>query len=500
MRGAAFLSGVQDAIVIDIGGTTTDVGVLKDGFPRQASTRVKIGGVNTNFRMPDVLSIGLGGGSIVQQSHGGITVGPSSVGYKLTTEALVFGGSTLTSTDIAVASGLCDDVGDKEKVKHVAEEVRIGALEEIKRKIETAVDRVKVSGEDQPVILVGGGSVLVDVKPEKSKILKGASDVLCPRHYQVANAVGAALSKVSGTFDQVIPMDNTTREKAREYAENEARRRAVEAGADEQTLEVIDVMEVPLAYLPGNAVRYYLRVVGDLAESKAKSPQESSELGMESRGNQPAEHSASTEQAPAPIEQVNVEEEETIVFRDPYIDPASGDWILNEFDIECIAIGAGIMGCGGGGSPYIGRLKALELIKAGKKIRVIHPARLGSTPELTGTVAAACYMGAPVIIIERLFSGRESISALQAAATIAFNRDQVEEREAGDGIREADNIRDLMKAQVPIVNSVDKKCECTLRIHNNLKLRFCGCGIIESKASRRIKIELKACTIRTERS
>jgi len=97
--------------------------------------------------------------------------------------------------------------------------------------------------------------------------------------------------------------------------------------------------------------------------------------GMESSGNQPAEHSASTEQAPAPIEQVNAEDEETIVFRDPYIDPASGDWILNEFDIECIAIGAGIMGCGGGGSPYLGRLKALELIKAGKKIRVVHPAR-----------------------------------------------------------------------------------------------------------------------------
>ena len=42
MRGAAFLSGIQDAIVIDIGGTTTDVGVLKEGFPRQASTRVKV--------------------------------------------------------------------------------------------------------------------------------------------------------------------------------------------------------------------------------------------------------------------------------------------------------------------------------------------------------------------------------------------------------------------------------------------------------------------------
>lgn len=42
MRGAAFLSGAQDAIVIDIGGITTDLGVIKGGFPRQASTRVKV--------------------------------------------------------------------------------------------------------------------------------------------------------------------------------------------------------------------------------------------------------------------------------------------------------------------------------------------------------------------------------------------------------------------------------------------------------------------------
>ena len=50
----------------------------------------------------------------------------------------------MTSTDVAVASGLCDDVGDKEKVKQISEGVRIGAMEEIKRKIESALDRVKV--------------------------------------------------------------------------------------------------------------------------------------------------------------------------------------------------------------------------------------------------------------------------------------------------------------------------------------------------------------------
>lgn len=80
-------------------------------------------------------------------------------------------------------------------------------------------------------------------------------------------------------FDQVVPMDNTTREKARENAENEARRKAVEAGADEKTLEVIDVMEVPLAYLPGNAVRYFLKVVGDLAESEAQNLEQITDQG-----------------------------------------------------------------------------------------------------------------------------------------------------------------------------------------------------------------------------
>ena len=66
MRGAAFLSGLDDCAVVDIGGTTTDVGVLQHGFPREASVAVDIGGVRTNFRMPDVLSIGIGGGSRVR--------------------------------------------------------------------------------------------------------------------------------------------------------------------------------------------------------------------------------------------------------------------------------------------------------------------------------------------------------------------------------------------------------------------------------------------------
>ncbi|MBX5464691.1 MAG: hydantoinase/oxoprolinase family protein, partial [Clostridia bacterium] len=65
IRGAAFLSRRKDAVVVDVGGTSTDVGVLVSGFPRESAVAVEIGGVRTNFRMPDLISIGLGGGSRV---------------------------------------------------------------------------------------------------------------------------------------------------------------------------------------------------------------------------------------------------------------------------------------------------------------------------------------------------------------------------------------------------------------------------------------------------
>lgn len=103
IRGASYLSNLKNAIVVDVGGTTTDLGVIQNGFPRESSVAVTIGGVRTNFRMPDVISIGLGGGSIVRvRSDGSVTVGPDSVGYEITKKALVFGGDVMTATDIAV--------------------------------------------------------------------------------------------------------------------------------------------------------------------------------------------------------------------------------------------------------------------------------------------------------------------------------------------------------------------------------------------------------------
>ncbi|RIK95704.1 MAG: hydantoinase subunit beta [Proteobacteria bacterium] len=255
MRGAAFLSGLDDAIVIDIGGTTTDVGVLAKGFPRESSVSVDIGGVRTNFRMPDILSVGLGGGSLVR-SDGAITVGPDSVGFRLSEKARIFGGDDLTATDIAVAAGIAK-IGNPAAVASISPEIVSDAIKVIHQSITNAVDRMKTSAREIPVILVGGGSILAP------KTIRGASRVIMPEYYSVANAIGAAIAQASGEVDKVYSYESLGRDGAIEQATKEAKNSAVSAGAAADSLKVVDISELPLAYMPGGTVRLRVKVVGD---------------------------------------------------------------------------------------------------------------------------------------------------------------------------------------------------------------------------------------------
>ena len=256
MRGAAFLSGVRDGVVVDVGGTSTDVGALVRGFPREASVAVTIAGVRTNFRMPDVLSIALGGGSIVEGES--LRIGPESVGYKLSEEALVFGGSTLTATDVAVAGGLAS-VGNPELVNGLdASFVRRG-LQRMQERVEESVDQVKLSAAPEPIVLVGGGSILL------GNSMNGATEVLRPQHYEVANAIGAAIAQVAGQVEKVFSLEHMGRQEAIASARDEAVRKAIAAGADPATVEVVEVDEITLTYLPGNATLIRTKAVGDLA-------------------------------------------------------------------------------------------------------------------------------------------------------------------------------------------------------------------------------------------
>ena len=253
MRGAAFLSGLKDALVVDVGGTTTDVGEVKDGFPRLAGTSVMVADVRTNFAMPDVISIGLGGGSIIGLKDP-LTIGPVSVGHELLQKSKVFGGDTLTATDLAVASGRCQ-VGNNAPPSISSLDKLIEILDKM---VSEQVARARTSNKAIPVIAVGGGSVMMPSKID-------GLEVVTPKHNDLANAVGAAIAQVSGQVSRVVLLsDEVDRDSAIKEVTAEATSLAIKRHADPKSISVLTLSDMPLSYLPGNNLLINVTVVGDL--------------------------------------------------------------------------------------------------------------------------------------------------------------------------------------------------------------------------------------------
>jgi N-methylhydantoinase A/oxoprolinase/acetone carboxylase beta subunit len=270
MRGAAFLTGLRDAIVFDVGGTTTDLGVLANGFPRESSIAVDIGGVRINFRMPDILALGLGGGTRIhldparygaeRLGESDLHIGPDSVGFRITQEARLFGGRVLTASDIAVARERAS-FGDAGKLPAFSGPVSDAIWSRMQAMLEEALDRMKTSRDDVVVLAVGGGNFLI---PDT---LRGAARVVRPPHAAVANAVGAAIAQVGAMVDQVVCYEREPRDAALDRLRGEARAQAIAAGGVAGSVEIVEIDEVYLSYLPGRAAQVRVRAVADLAET-----------------------------------------------------------------------------------------------------------------------------------------------------------------------------------------------------------------------------------------
>lgn len=255
IRGAAALSGAGDAIIIDVGGTTSDLGVVINGFPRESTLPREIGGVRTNFRMPDILSLGIGGGTTVDPATG--AVGPGSVGYRIATEGLLFGGTVPTLTDAAALAGA--PVGGrtlKSQPPHIEAALRAG-LEQARIRLADAVERLSLGRADMPLVVVGGGGFLV---PDD---LPGAGTIVRPEHGDVANAVGAAISLAGGRADQISRLDG--RESAIQQASEAAIAKAIQAGADPLEVTVVDILETPVTYTETPTIKVSVKAAGPLA-------------------------------------------------------------------------------------------------------------------------------------------------------------------------------------------------------------------------------------------
>lgn len=269
MRGACALANVNDAVVIDVGGTSADAGILVDGFPRESTAAVEVGGVRTNFRMPDLISIGLGGGTIVRDPRAGadaganatdrLAIGPDSVGYAVATEALCVGGGTLTLSDVSLAAGRLDGFGDPPLVANLDKALVADALTWVDDQVTIMSERMKSSREALPLLAVGGGAHLI------ADEIAGVSEVLRPENHSVANAYGAGIAEASGTIDRVYSYDASSRDECIDDARSRATQAAVRAGAQASAVRITTVTEVPMTYVPGGGCRVMVKAAGPLA-------------------------------------------------------------------------------------------------------------------------------------------------------------------------------------------------------------------------------------------
>ncbi|KIV97478.1 hypothetical protein PV10_01229 [Exophiala mesophila] len=405
IRGAAFLVGSEigntGCVVVDIGGTTTDVGyLLKNGYPRLSKSFTDLAGVKVNLEMPFVESIGLGGGSILHTTPNteDVVVGPDSVGHDLLTKALAFGGDVPTATDVVVAAG--GTVLGTHKVG-LSPKLISKAQARMKKLLETCIDRSKNSPDPCTVILVGGGSILCPPS------LMGVSKIILPEHAGVANAIGAAMAKISGSAELIVK--GVEAQKGIAEAKAQAINNAVAKGGDPSSIIVLDQEVVGVPYTEDQT---RIKVEVALPADHERARKEMQLLSDNSDADTVKELFQETK-----VHEISVNgddaESERIDFDSyrPHVTP-EGVWMLSEIDLRFLSLGCYILGTGGGGSPYTTYLTLRQYLEEGHTLSIVSVDDLRDDDCLPTAGA----IGTPAVSIEKP-GGDGMMHALQLMST-----------------------------------------------------------------------------------
>ena len=204
----------EDAIALDIGGTTTDISVFADGVPLLEPSGVTINERKTLIRGLFTKSIGAGGDSVVAAGSDGLTIGPTREG-----PAAAFGGPAATPTDAMIVLGVAH-IGDKQKARNAIEKIAAklqmstqdAALAIVEKTASVISDHIRLTiamvnnkpvytihellegkiVEPKMLYVAGGPAALA---PFISKNLGIPHSI--PRHFEVSNALGVALARTT---------------------------------------------------------------------------------------------------------------------------------------------------------------------------------------------------------------------------------------------------------------------------------------------------------------
>lgn len=214
---SAMIDREEDAILLDVGGTTTDIFFLADGVPLFEALGAKISKYKTLVRAIYSVSIGLGGDSSIKVEDGDIKIGPERKG-----RPYALGGPDPTPTDAMIYLNLIDSSNDARERAREAMEVLGKKLDMEARKVaklilDTMAELIKAKTDEllaeinsKPVYTIKELLHGEKVEPKSISIIGGPAKILTPilekyyglpcyfpENYHVANAIGAGLSKAT---------------------------------------------------------------------------------------------------------------------------------------------------------------------------------------------------------------------------------------------------------------------------------------------------------------
>jgi len=300
MGAIAFAPENEDTLVMDIGGTTTDMAILINRAPLLAPLGIALGDYKTLIRSLETHSIGVGGDSVIRIQDGQVQIGPERSG-----PAMAFGGTTPTPTDALVVLNLMK-IGNKEtaaigigsiakelgtSIEEAANEILTSACQKILEEAGNMIERIN----SKPVYTIHEIQEGYKVKPKTVLILGGPAPYFARRleelsdfnvgvvpQWHVANAIGAAIARTTcevtlfadtergiatapeESFNENVSK-NFSKETAVEKAYQLLREKAVRFGAtaDDLETEVIEDSQFNMVrgfYTAGKNIRVKVQV------------------------------------------------------------------------------------------------------------------------------------------------------------------------------------------------------------------------------------------------